>query len=219
MANRSPACQEAHSDPPRAEGTAPPKGTARGKAAWTRRGGTRGRPVGCPGGAPCWPRGAGRRPGGTGRVLLSARSARPRGPPGPDPGLGAAPTTRGFFPSPQKQRPERGSRVGTKRSPLLRSSPPNLQGDNRGCVRPWAPQDPPSLLRSRSLGCSHSQGCPTLPRHPLSPHSVFGVLTIPECGWSRSCCCGVSGAGGPPALPAPPAADVSMRGGRGGEGG
>lgn len=60
MANRSPACQEAHSDPPRAEGTAPPKGTARGKAAWTRRGGTRGRPVGCPGGAPCWPRGAGR---------------------------------------------------------------------------------------------------------------------------------------------------------------
>lgn len=93
MANRSPACQEAHSDPPRAEGTAPPKGTARGKATGTRRGGTGGRPVGCPGGAPCWPRGAGRHgaavPGphrtapaaaaGTGQKLLLTRGGRPLG--------------------------------------------------------------------------------------------------------------------------------------------
>ena len=143
----------------------------------------------------------------------------PAGPQAPTQGGGLPQRPVGFSPPPKSSGRRGGSRVGTKRSPLLRSSPPNLQGDNRGCVRPWAPQDPPSLLRSRSLGCSHSQGCPTLPRHPLSPHSVFGVLTIPECGWSRSCCCGVSGAGGPPALPAPPAADVSMRGGRGGEGG
>lgn len=53
MADRSPACKEAHSDPPRAESAAPPAGTARGKAA--------GAPGVVTGGCPRgWPRPAGR---------------------------------------------------------------------------------------------------------------------------------------------------------------
>lgn len=80
MANGSPAGEEAHSDLPRAESSAPPAGTARGQAAGTPRGGGGGRPRGCTDGAPGWPRGAGRH-----------GAAVPGPAPGPAPGPGPGP--------------------------------------------------------------------------------------------------------------------------------